>query len=206
MKRIPPLLLAILALILAACGSDQTDVTASPSPVATPTLAPTPAPTPSPTASETATSDPTDGGEITGELSELLPDDVQGLQRSELDSGFERMMEDALARQAGLAGQDVEVSYAQYGSGELTVIGMRLPGLPEGDFEMLARMMAGATPTGPDGEEVESAAETVGGKDVLRMSMEGEAEVVYVYRVGDAFFTVVAQSEDLAAELLQQLP
>lgn len=206
MKRTPTLLLAVLALLLAACGSDQTDVTASPSPLATPTLAPTPAPTPSPTASETPTSGATDRGELTGELSELLPDDVQGLQRNELDSGFERMMEDAMAQQAGLAGQDVEVSYAQYGSGELTVIGMRLPGLPEGDFEMLARMMAGATSTGPDGEQVESATENVGGKDVLRMSMEGEAGVVYVYRVDDAFFTVVAESEDLAAELLQQLP
>jgi predicted regulator of Ras-like GTPase activity (Roadblock/LC7/MglB family) len=83
-------------------------------------------------------------------------------------------------------------------------MGFRMPGLNEAQLEQLAQMMSGMQVEGAEDLETETA--TIGGKEVLRMTTAGETQSVFMYIAGDTFFTVVTESEDLAAELLSQLP
>lgn len=208
MKRTPILVSTVLALVLAACGSDQTDPTPTPTeaPTIEPTSTPLPTPeaTPSPTADETAA--PTDDGGPTGELSDLLPDRVAGLDRIELPPGMEQMFAGALG-QSGVDAEEADFVWAQWGdAGELMVTGLRAPGMTQADLDALARALS-MSQTGGE-VEVDSAPTTIGGKSVLRVTPTagGVEQTVYIYIAGDAMFTVVAQEENLAAELLSQLP
>lgn len=203
MNRLPILLVAVLALVLAACGAETT-ATASP----TPTLEPTPEPTPSPT--EEATEEPTDdgggSGGPTGDLSDQLPDRVGGLDRVDLPPAMEQMFAGVLGQQ-GIDAEEADFVWAQWGeAAELMVTGLRAPGMDQADLAALARALS----MSQTGGEVEIDAEetTVGGKSVLRMTPAagGTEAFVYIYVAGDAMFTVIAQTEDLAAELLGQLP
>ena len=209
-KRPIILLATVLALVLAACGSDQTDT--SPTPTSTPASTPTPEPTPEPTESEGAeTPDATDDdGETgsSGELAAMLPDEVGGLERQPTPAGMDDMLMNMLEAQ-GLGGDGMDFAYAMWGQGELLVTAFQIPGMPEAQLGMLAQMMAGmGGQAGPSGEEVETEEVTIGGKEVLRITPEGQAAEgsVYVYQAGDAFFSVVAQDEALAEDLLSQLP
>lgn len=210
MIRTWTLLPALLALVLAACGSDQTAT--SPTPTLAPTVEPTAQATPTaeatPTATEAAaTPAATDRGATGGTdaLSDLLPDRVGGLSRVELPPGMEQMFAGVLGQQ-GVDADDADFVWAQWGDAELMVTGLRAPGMTNADLEMLARMLSTAQTGGEI--EVETETATVGGKSVLRMTpVAGGAEAtVYIYTAGDAMFTVIAQSEDLAAELLSELP
>jgi hypothetical protein len=215
-KRTILLLMTVLALVLAACGSDQTDATATPATTpaatATPTEEATPEPTESAAAETPEASDDQTGSVIDGELSDVLPDEIGGLAREEMPPEFEQIMSGAIA-QAGPQAEDAEVAWALYGEGQLMVIAMRMPDIAGFEPEQWARMMAAMAPTGPSGQELNAQQVTVGGKDVLQMTPEGpdadgtDAEgTVYVYQTGDALFTVVSQSKDLAWGLLSQLP
>lgn len=208
MKRIPFLLVAALALLLAACGSDQTDVTASPSPVATPTLAPTPAPTPSPTASASATSDATDAGTgsgFNGSLIDALPDEVGGFPRNDMQ-GMEQFILPMLQQQ-GIDAEEADFAFASWGEGQETLIvtAMRMPGVTPAQLELIGRMM-GSSQGADVGTEVDAESVTVAGKQVLRVTPADAQGEVLIYIVGDAFFTLISETPSLAEELLQQLP
>lgn len=211
MKRTSFLSAAVLALVLAACGSDQTAQTSTPS--GSPTVEPTPAATPSPTSAPTTdpATEPTDDGGTgsdgsTGELAEQLPDSVAGLERVELPPGMEQMFGSVLQQQ-GIDAEEADFVWAQWGdAGELMVTGLRAPGMGTADLEALARMLS-MSQTGGE-MEIDAENTTVGGKSVLRMtpSAGGTEATVYIYIADDAMFTVISQTEDLAAELLGQLP
>jgi hypothetical protein len=206
MKRTSVLLAAVLALVLAACGSDQT----AESPSATPTVEPTPAATPTPTAAP-ETSEPTDdddgsGSGFTGELSDALPETVGGLDLQPTPAGMDDLIGSMLQGQ-GVDAEDIDFAYGMWGQGELLVTAFRIEGMPDTQMALLAQAMSGMGGTA-DGGDVESEQATVGGKDVLRMTISGEGQTgtVYIYQSGDAFFSVVTEDEGLAEELLSQLP
>lgn len=204
MKRIPILLAASLALVLAACGGETT-ATATASP--TPTVEPTPEPTPSPT--EDATEEPTDDGSgsgFTGELSDALPEEVGGLDRQPTPAGMDDLMASMLQGQ-GVDAENIDFAYGMWGEGQLLVTAFRIEGMPETQMELLAQAMSGMGGSAAGGD-VESEQATVGGKDVVRMTITGEGQTgsVYIYQSGDAFFSVVTEDEGLAEELLSQLP
>lgn len=210
MKRTFFLLAAVLALVLAACGADQTDATASPTEVATPTetVAPTPDATASPTEDETAAA--TDGGGsgsgATGGLSGLLPDRVGALERVDIPPVMEQAFRSVLSEQ-GVDAEEADFVYATWGdAGELGLTALRAPGMDEPDFRALAEMMSRSMTASE--MEADATATTVGGKNVLRVTpMAGGADAtVYIYITDDTMFTIVAQREELAAELLGQLP
>lgn len=196
-----PALAVTLALALAACGG----TTASPTPTPTASPSPTPEVTPSPTESETAATDaPTDGGStITGSLLDVLPDEVGGFPRQEIP-GLEAIIEPMLA-QSGVDAEDADFAFASWGDGTdaLIVTAMRIPGLDQAQLELLARLMS-SSQAGETDFEAETV--TVGGKQVLRMSGPDVPAAAYVYFAGDAFFSVIGESTDLAEELLSQLP
>ena len=54
--------------------------------------------------------------------------------------------------------------------------------------------------------EVSAETTTVAGKDVLRMTGPETPGAVYLYLAEGAAFTIVSQSEDLAEQLLSELP
>lgn len=211
-KRPTVLLVAVLALVLAACGSDQTDATATPIP--TPAATPTEAPTPEPTESEPAeTPDATDdddgsgtGSVITGELADALPDEVGGLTKQEVP-GMEALIGPMLQQQ-GLNTDEADFAFVSYGDGDpaesLIVTAMRLPGVNEAQLEMLARMMS--SNQAPGAGEVDTEEVTIGGKDVLRVSPADAEQSVLIYLVDGAFFSLISPSEELAEDLLSQLP
>lgn len=207
MKRIPILLVAALALVLVACGGETTaTATATASP--TPTVEPTPSPTPSP--SDVATEEPTDDGSgsgVTGELSDALPDEVGGLDRQPTPAGMDDLIGSMLQGQ-GVDAENIDFAYGMWGEGELLVTAFRIEGMPDAQMALLAQAMSGMGGSAAGGGDVESERATVGGKDVLRMTITGEGQTgnVYIYQSGDAFFSVVTEDEGLAEELLSQLP
>lgn len=204
MKRSLVPLVAILALVLAACGSQATSATAEPT---TSAATSTPVPTPEPVATPTpaATDDGTGSGPgFTGELSDALPDEVGGLPRQDAPSGMEQLFAGLLSGQ-GLDPDALEFVYGTWGSGEIFVTGFRVEGMPAAQLDLLARAMAGAS-AGGQGPELDTEQMTVGGKDVLRMTPPEGSQAVYVYQVGDAFFSVVTDDVSLAEDLLSQLP
>lgn len=201
MTRTPILIIALLALVLAACGSDQP----SPSPTTEATLGgePTAEPTAEPT-EDAATPEPTpdDASGFSGSLSDALPDEVGGLSRVDL-SGMDAFIGPALA-QSGMDAEDAEYVVAIWGEGDRSVMltGLRTPGMDRPQLEMLANLITGSQ----TGGEVSADTVTVGGKTVLRMSGTEMPDAAYLYFTGDAFFTVISESADLAEELLSQLP
>ncbi len=197
MKHTAILLLAVLALVLAACGGETT-ATASP----TPTAEPTPELTPTPT--EEPTEEPTDDGSgsgFTGALSDALPQTIGGLERQELP-GMEDMIGPMLTQQ-GVDADEADFVWAMYGEGELIVTGFAVSGLDQPELEQLARLMSSGQVGATD---VQTERATVGGKEVLRMTGEDMPEAAYLYFADDAFFTIISESAELAEELLSQLP
>jgi hypothetical protein len=199
-KRIPLLLVALLALVVAACSSEQTSSSTPPSQAeatATPEAS-SEAPEPSSAAAE-----PSDapGGDGTA-LADILPDSLNGAPRTELP-GMEAILGPALGAQ-GLDPEDVEFIFATYGEGtdSVAVNGFRIAGMSQVSLEQFGRLMAGVDAQGAQAETV-----TVGGKSVLKFSgTEGQAGSAYLYFADGAMFTVVSESEDLAGQLLAELP
>lgn len=198
MKRTPILLAAVLALVLAACGES----TASPTIAPTPTADPTPEATPTPTEADSDATDDGTGSGFTGALSDALPDEIGGLQRTDM-TGMEQMILPMLEQQ-GIDAEEADFAFATYGQGELIVTGFSVPGVAEGQLQLMAQMMSGMQVEGA--EDLETETVNVGGKEVLRMTTAGEPQSVFIYIAEDAMFTVVAESEELAQELLSQLP
>ncbi len=206
MKRIS-ILLVLLAFGVAACGEQAASQTDAAAVTPSATVQPTEAPTPSPEASDEpdASADAGDGTP----LADLVPDELNGVPRTDIP-GMDQIIAGALAQQ-GLDAQNAEFVFASYGEGPDAVVltAFRIPGIPEGQMEMLAQMMSGAA-GGETG--VEADAVDVGGKSVLRMTAPaaagGEEGVIYMYFAEGAAFTIVCPTgdESAAEQLLAELP
>ena len=197
MKRISILLVLLMAFV-AACGGGQ----ASPSATDTPE--------PDPTVAATATAEPPDepsaepgtsgGTGFEGDLDDVIPDELNGVARTDIP-GMDSMISSILGA------QNIDVSQAQFafatygeGSNAVTLTAIAVPEVDDSQLEMMARMFSGAA-TGAESETL-----TVDGKTVLRVSHTAQPGSVYLYFGGGAAFTVYAENEELAEQLLGELP
>jgi hypothetical protein len=201
-KRISMLALLLLALVAAACSSDQASPSAEASePAETagePSAEPTEDATPDASASASA------GGGIGTDtaLLDLLPDEVGGQSRTDVDLTTFPAFTAALQAQ-NIDTEDVEYVISTWGSGDsvVTATAMRIPGLDRVGLETMARMMTGAA----DGEGSAEVV-TVGGKEVIAVSARQADQVGYMYFTAEGVFIIGSPSEDLAAEVLSALP
>lgn len=205
MTRISILLVALLALVVTACGSSETSAAPDESQVVAtpePTEEATPEPD-EPEESEAAESTPDagNGGSATA-LVDLLPDTVGGASRTDIDMTSNPAFAPIFEEQ-GLDPEDFEFVISTYGTGDeaLGVTSMRIPDMGQAELQQLARLMTAYS-------EGEADAETgnVGGKEVLILSATGADEQAYMYFADGAVFVVGGGSEDLVAEFLSQLP
>lgn len=216
MKRIPILLIAVLALILAACG-DQAG--ASPSATAVPTEEPTPEPSsaePSPSDDADATFGALPSFDLAGdpELAARFPGTVGGVplevqsvrgdafaQFGGADPAFEAFLDSIDAELS-----DVSVAFGGGASADgtsfLSVGAFRVLGASEDDLEreFLAASeaegdFAGAEQTTIAGKEVWSAADPSGQTDAR----------VVIYTKDDTLYFVTG-TEDQITEILEALP
>jgi hypothetical protein len=217
-KRISILLVALLALVVSACASEEA-ASASPSEAAA-TVQPTPEPEPSEdaTASEPASSGlavPSIDLDGDPELADRFPDEVggqplvmqsmRGDQMEALggsDPTFEEFLDELDAELS-----DVSVAFGGVfdpadPEGGLSVGAFRVLGASEDDLER--EFLAASEDTGEfSGLEAGS----VGGKDVLTgADPTGETDVrVFLYTKDDTLYFLTG-SEEQAAEVLEALP
>ena len=199
----PLILVALLAVFVAACGTEQPSqseaaVTQEPTPQAASEAAePSVEPEPSdePAASEDA------AGAI-GSLDDVIPDDLNGVAGTPVP-GMDQILGAALQGQ-GLDAGDVEFAFVTYGEGvDATVLNaFRIPGMSEAAMEQLAQVMSGVGAN----QEVDVETIDVGGKTVLSFSGGATDGVVYFYVADGTAFTVAGQDAGLAAQLLSELP
>jgi hypothetical protein len=192
------ILVALLAIFLAACGTqtaDDADATLTPEP--TPAAA---TDAPDDTDEPAATDDDDDGS--TGSLEDMIPDDLNGIAGTSI-AGMDQILSGALQAQ-GLDAGDAEFAFVTYGTDANAVVlnAFRIPGVTEVAMQQLAQLMSGADPTG----EFEANTEEIGGKTVLSFSGEGQPGVVYFYVVDDVAFTVAGQDPSTVEQLLAELP
>jgi hypothetical protein len=194
-NRKPIGLVALLALV-AACSSPSSAESAAANPsTAASAAASTAASTPEPEASQA-----TDPGSGTP-LADLLPDQVGGLSHTDIDFADNPAFTGALAGSGTDLGE-VEYLIRTWGAGEVVVSAMRVPDMTEVQLQTLSQVMAGLGQGSGSSETVD-----VGGKSVLRVAgTDADAAAAYMYFADGAWFTVVTESEDLAAEVLSALP
>lgn len=192
------ILAALLAMLLAACGSQESspsEADATLTPEATPeATSAAPEPSDEPAASE-------DDGGATGSLDDLIPDDLNGVAGTPIP-GLEQILGPALQQQ-GLNAEDVEIAFVTYGTGEDAVVlqAFRIPGVTEVAMRQLAEVMSGAGVQGVETESVD-----IGGKTVISFTNSQTPGVVYFYVAEGAAFTVAGENEDLVEQLLSELP
>jgi hypothetical protein len=190
------IMIALLAIVLAACGTQQSSATLTPEPTPEPT-------SPEPTAEPTATED--DGGDgETGSLEDVIPDELNGVAGTPIP-GMDAIISSALQQQ-GLDAGDAEFAFVTYGTGTDAVVltAFRIPGVEDTVMQQLALMMSGAgagANSGLDTEEV-----TIDGKTVLSFSGGQTPGTVYFYVADGVAFTVAGENEGLAEQLLTELP
>ncbi|HJP71168.1 MAG TPA: hypothetical protein VJ975_05565 [Candidatus Limnocylindria bacterium] len=215
MKRITILLVALLALVVSACASEQ----------ATPSVQPTPAvteePTPEPSSEAPEPSESADASigafpsfDLNGdpELAARFPDTVGGqpLQVQSMrgdtfmsiggsDPAFEEFLDSVDAELS-----DVSVAFGGAASGDsfLSVGAFRILGASEDDLE---REFIAASEDAGDITGMEQA--NVGGKDVwTAVDPSGETDAsVYLYTKDDTLYFLTG-SEAEVAEILEALP
>jgi len=189
-------LVALLALV-AACSSPSSAESAAANPsTAASAAASTAASTPEPAGSQA----PDPGSD--SDVASLLPDQVGGLSHgADINFADNAAFTGALAG-SGVDAEDVEYLIRTWGAGEVTVSAMRVPGMSEVQLQTIAQAMAGAGQGSGSAETVD-----VGGKQVLRIaSTDGADAAAYMYFAAGTWFTVISESEDLAAEVLSALP
>jgi hypothetical protein len=189
-------LLALLPIVLAACGTQQSSATLTPEPTPEPTSAP-----PEPTAEPTVTEDDGGGGDI-GSLEDVIPDELNGVAGTPIP-GMDALISGALQQQ-GLDAGDAEFAFVTYGTGTDAIVltAFRLPGVENTVMQQLALMMSGAgANSGLESEQV-----TIGGKSVLSFSGGQTPGTVYFYVADGVAFTVAGENVGLAEQLLAELP
>jgi hypothetical protein len=204
MKRITILLVALLALVVTACGSGEPSESAAasePAPTVETTPDPTPEPTPEPPESDEPSSSADAGGDSA--LLDLLPDEINGQTRTDVDPANNPMFA------AALAGQDIDISEVEYivstygtGEGVLVASAIRIPGMDQLELEQLGRLMTGVATEGQGSAELT----TVGGKEVLAITATEAEQTGYMYFLDGAVIVVGGTSQDLAEEFFSQLP
>lgn len=219
MKRITIMLLALVALVLAACTDSQG---------ASPTATPTEDSEAAAAESEAADDEPADESaaalpsfelpDSAPELAALLPDEIGGEEAFKLSMSGEELM----------AGQDEDVTVDQEFLDFLSRVGAQPDdisvafafgmGTDEATAGIFAFRIAGANASQLESEfraamEAESDAvidwqeTSVAGKNVLAgEDPDNPGNTMYLYTTGDIIFIVTAGSEDAAEELLQPLP
>jgi hypothetical protein len=186
-------LVALLALV-AACSSSPSGESATASTAPTPT----PTATPEPEASEPPASS---GSGSDSAVLAMLPDQVGGMDHNnDIDFANSPIFANALAG-TGVDASEVEYIVRSWGEGDVTLSAMRLPGMDEVQLRLFAQGMSGVAGTGASTETV-----TVGGKSVLRIVGDDVPAAAYMYFAEGTMFTVVSESQDLAAEVLGALP
>jgi len=204
MKRPTILLVALLALVVSACGSGETTESAAASePVAT--VEPTPEPTPEATPEPEESDEPSasaDAGDGESALLDLLPDEIDGQTRRDVNLADNPMFAAALEAQ-NIDLSDVEYTISTYGTGEgvLAVTAIRIPDMSEVELEQLALMMSNMSEGQGSAEPM-----TVGGKQVLGITATEAEQTGYMYFVDGAVIVVGGTSDDLAEEFFSQLP
>jgi hypothetical protein len=202
-KRISILFVLLLAMVVAACSSDQASPSADSSIPATLEATPEPTPEATPEESEDGTAGPSFSfGGTDSALLDLLPDSLAGNARTDVDLTDFPAFTAALEGQ-GMSADDVEYVISTWGTGDdvVTATAMRIPGIDRPGLEQMARMMTGAAQGEGSADVV-----TLGGKEVLAISAVNQGETGYMYFVGDGVFIIGSSSEDNVAELLSQLP
>ena len=193
------ILAALLAMLLAACGSQgssEADATLTPEPPeATPEATPDAPQSAEPVESE-------DDGGTTGSLDDIIPDELNGVAGTPIP-GLDQILGAALQGQ-GLNAADAEFAFVTYGDGTDAVVlqAFKIPGVQEGVLQQLAQAMQGVGAN----QEVEIETEDVGGKTVLSFTGGQTPGVVYFYVADDVAFTVAGENADLVAQLLSELP
>ena len=190
---------ALLAMLLAACGSDQAsqaDATLTPEPQ---TDAPEATDEPAATDDEGGDGDG-DGDGTTGSLDDLIPDSLNGVAGTPI-AGLDTILSGALQAQ-GLDAGEAEFAFVTYGSDENAVVlqAFRIPGVTEAAMQQLAQVMSGGA------GEFDAETLNIGGKTVLSFSGGGQENVVYFYIADDVAFTVAGQDEASVEQLLSELP
>jgi hypothetical protein len=204
MKRINLLAIGLLVVVLAACGSSAESASTAESEAEAPSVAATPEPPESeaPESEAAEASDDEGTGSSGTPLADLLPDSIGGQSRQDIDFSDNQMVA-AILQQQGVEIGDIDILLATYGTDQqaLGVTAVRVPDMPQANMEMLARLMAGMPETAGSTETAE-----IGGKTVIAISPEGVDQVGYLYFADGAAFVIAGGTDDLAAELLSQLP
>jgi len=200
MNRITILLVALLALVVSACGSGEPSASAAASEPA-PTAESTPESTPEPEESDEPPASAGAGGGDTA-LLDLLPDEINGQSRFDVDLANNPMFAAALQGQ-DIDASDVEYVVSTYGTGEgvLVATAIRIPGMGDTELEQFGRLMSGLA-------EDQGTADltTVGGKQVLAITATDAEQTGYMYFLDGAVIVVGGTSADLAEEFFSQLP
>lgn len=218
-KRISILLIAVLALVVSACASEEA-ASAAPSGTAIPTADPTPEPAPS---EDATASEPAGSGlaipsfDLNGdpELADRFPDTVGGQPLNVQTMGGEQM--------GALGGADptfeefLDSIDADLSDVSVAFGGTVDPADPDNVFSVGAFRVLGASEDDLQREFLAASEDTgefsgleegsVGGKDVLTaIDPSGETELrVYLYTKDDTLYFLTG-SEEQAAEVLEALP
>jgi hypothetical protein len=211
LNRISILLIAVLALVVSACGNNQGSSSDTPSePVAT--LEPTPEPSASEAAEETVGALPSFDLNGDPELAARFPDTVGGQPLSVqsfrgdvfMQAGGSDPSFDAFLESVGAELDDVSVAFGTSMSAEspLTVGAFRILGASEDDLER-EFIAASEESGGVSGLEQTS----VGGKDVWSATdPSGTAGMsVFIYTKDDTLYFLTGNEEQVA-EILAALP
>jgi hypothetical protein len=220
LKRISILLIAVLALVLAACGSDDA---ASVEPTDQATAEPTVEATPEPAESEAA--EASDDGDPSAsefaipsfdlngdpELAGRFPTTVAGetiqvqsfggelfAQMGGADPTFDEFLQSVDAELS-----DVSVAFGGNTDGTIGVAAFRIRGATAADLE---EEFLTATQEAGDVENVDQ--RSVGGKDVWAAASTDETVPgsVYIYVQDDTVYFLTAPDDDVAGEILEALP
>jgi hypothetical protein len=195
-KRVSILLLLLMAFV-AACGG-------SPSATDTDTDTETPDPTAEATSepTEEASTDPgaSGGSSFEGDLADVIPDELNGVARTDIP-GMDSILTSMFGAQ-GIDASQAQFAFATYGDGTdaVTLTAIVVPDIDDATLELISRSFSGV----PGGAEAETV--TVDGKTVLKVTAGAQPGSVYMYFAGGAAFTVFSQNEDLAEQLLGELP
>ena len=133
-------------------------------------------------------------------VADVIPDELNGVARTDMP-GMDQMFAQMFAGQ-NIDASEAQFAFATYGEGTdaVTLVAMAIPGVDDATFELMSRSFSGV----PGGGEAETL--TIDGKTVLSLSAGTQPGTLYMYFADGAAFTVTSQNEDLAEQLLAELP
>lgn len=214
MKRAIVTTVAVLALVLAACGEPAPADDAEPTPTVEITAAPPETPETTPDADETpdATPDSPDDG-AAADLVAMLPDEVDGLEltkqgmegdefMAEADDEFLEFL-DRIDRTPDDVSAATAFGFDVNDGRSLFIFAIRVAGADTDQLrDEFRQSMEDA-----DEDALEFREENIGGKEVLVAEQdELEDGLTYAYAFQDVVFMIGATDEEIAEAALDQLP